>query len=129
MKIGTLSCIDRDTQQPVTIVGLSGPPDEVRAIYAKIAPLLPSDYIFAPPELDPAYWRGRDDPRFRKPMFFRGDSMECVEPRLYQCARQLNIVVDGMTIADYDTKKKERPCASCRANANALLEGIEVISR
>lgn len=142
--VGTLDCADPATGQEFVIVAVSGIPAEVEQIYETIRPRLPQSYVYASPFVDPNYWAGRSDPRFRPGRnedgsTYGGDSLSCVEPRMYQYAKRMGWRVRGMTLAwrgtggnpfPYEpqnaTADRMRPCPSCEANMQAILSGVDV---
>jgi hypothetical protein len=141
--VGTLDCIDPATNIVYVIIAVSGRPGEVEPIYAAIKDSLPGNYIQASPHIDPKFWAGRFDPRFRQGYnedgsMYPGDSLDCVEPRLFQCARQKRLKVRGMTLGWQGEGENPlpqspgkpgdpymKPCPSCEANRDVLLFGVD----
>jgi hypothetical protein len=141
--VGTLDCIDPDNGEARIIIALSGPAEAVSEMYTTLRSSLPADYVFASPEIAADYWAGKADPRFRPGRNadgskFSGDSVTCVEPRLYQCARHLGWSVRGMTLIwrgngsnPFPAEARSddnymRPCPSCASNVGALLDGVKM---
>jgi hypothetical protein len=67
---------------------------------------------------------------------FEGDSLDCVEPRLYQCVREHGWIVTGMTLLwrgegpnPFPIDKRNpgdrmKSCPSCEANSKSILAGV-----
>jgi len=139
--VGTLNCVDPATNLAYVIIAVSGKPGEVESIYTMLKDGLPDNYIQAAPHIDPEFWAGRLDPRFRQGYnedgsMYPGDSLDCVEPRLFQCARLKGLKARGMTLGWQGEGENPfpqnpgklddpymKPCPSCAANRDILLPG------
>ena len=104
--IGTLECRDPRTGETRLFAAVSGSPAEAASVYERIRPHLDPAITLVPPvELPP--------------------KCKCVAPRLYAHVRGTPLVVHGMTLAEYGSGKKIKPCWWCRWHSNDVLAGVQ----
>lgn len=108
--IGSLDCTDPLTGEQRLIAAVSGSPEEATATYQAIRPHVSSELILAPPVELPQECR-------------------CVVPRLYACAREMGLIVHGMTLGIYGGSKRIQPCNYCRENRGDILAGLQTAPR